>query len=128
MGQVLPPIPTSRCGSGCCVIEGVLYVAGGYRFPDGPSSLPALAAFERFDPARGSWERLPDMPTPRLMCRAVSASGSVYAIGGIGLTGALGVVERFSLADGAWSQLAPMTPRSSLQAFVCDGSIYAFGT
>lgn len=126
--EVLPSIPTSRCSGGACVVEGVLYVAGGYRFPDGSGELPILAAFERFDPVQGAWEQLPPMPTPRLKCELVAADGCVYAVGGLGPHGSLGALERFSLSDGFWSRMASLPkPRSSLQVLPCRGYIYAFG-
>jgi len=126
--EALPPIPTLRCGGGHCVLEGALYVAGGYRFPDGAGALPALADFDRFVPARRAWERLPPMPTPRLLCRAVASGGCVYTVGGLGPQG-WSALERFDLLEGAWTSLAALpTPRSpSAQVLSCQGSIYVFG-
>ena len=51
------PMPTARSGGGKAVIDGKIYVAGG-RPPGG-------SAFEVYDPATDTWERLPDMPTQR---------------------------------------------------------------
>lgn len=126
--EVLPAIPTLRCGGGHCVLEGALYVAGGYSFPDGAGALPALADFDRFVPDKGAWERLPPMPTPRLLCRAVASGGCVYTVGGLGPQG-WSALERFDPSEGSWTSLAPLpTPRSpSAQVLPCQGSIYVFG-
>lgn len=126
--EVLPAIPTLRCGGGHCVLEGALYVAGGYRFPDGAGGLPALADFDRLAPAKGAWERLPPMPTPRMLCRAVASGCCVYTVGGLGPQG-WSALERFDPSEGTWTSLAPLpTPRTpSAQVLSCQGSIYVFG-
>jgi hypothetical protein len=51
------PMPTARSGGGKAVIDGKIYVAGG-RPPGG-------SAFEVYDPATDTWEKLPDLPTQR---------------------------------------------------------------
>lgn len=101
------------------VSDGVyMYTLGG-RFL---SSDKNSAAFERFDPASGKWEKLVDMPTPRGSFGAAYIDGRIVAVGGEEPTRVLGTAEMYDIADGKWIILPPMpTPRHA-EAVVADGS------
>lgn len=72
-----PSMPTPRHHVASVVAGGKLYVVGG-RAPEDTS----LAAAERFDPATGTWERLPPLPLGAGSLAGTSAAGQVIVIGG----------------------------------------------
>jgi Kelch motif len=72
-----PAMPTPRHHFGVGVIDGRLYFAGGRRPQD-----MSLASFEQFDPARGRWRRLPDLPLGVGSPAVTAADGLVIVSGG----------------------------------------------
>ena len=63
------------------------------------------AAFERFDPATGAWQTMPNMPTPRGGVAAAFVDGRIVAAGGEEPTRVLPTVEAYDIATGTWSTL-----------------------
>ncbi|ORA14026.1 serine/threonine-protein kinase [Mycobacterium asiaticum] len=86
------------------------------------------AAFERYDPASGTWTKLVDMPTPRGSYGATYIDGRVVAVGGEEPTRVLAVVESYDIADGKWSTLTPMPTARHGEAVATVGhTIYVIG-
>jgi hypothetical protein len=105
------PIPTRRDHlSGASDGRGLLTVGGRFLQPGALS-----AALERFDPAAGTWERLPAMPTARGGQGAALAGGRLVVAGGEDPTGVYAEVEAYDVAAQRWSTLPPLpTPRHGL--------------
>jgi hypothetical protein len=84
-----------------------------------------VGTLELYDPV-GGWQRGPDMPTPRYALAAAEFAGRLFAVGGAGVAGTLGVVESF---DGtAWTTEPPLAwPRQLLALAVFGGRLYALG-
>ena len=98
------------------------YAVGGRNL----SSDKNLGAFERFDPATGTWTKLPDLPTPRGGLGAVVTDGHLVTAGGESPTQVFDTVELFDLAAGAWSPGPPMlTARHGMAVDVLGSTIYA---
>jgi N-acetylneuraminic acid mutarotase len=116
------PAGTERGGSAVAVLDGTIYVAGGFR---GGS----VADFSAYDIRGGVWSTLSSLPAPRDHLVAGSIGGSFYAIGGRdgSITGIDGRVDAFDPAAG-WSQVAPMlTPRGGCAAATANERVFVFG-
>ena len=86
------------------------------------------AAFERFDPASGTWTKLVGMPTPRGSYGATFIDGRIVAVGGEEPTRVLNVVEMYDISDGKWSTLAPMpTARHAEVVATVGNTVYVIG-
>jgi hypothetical protein len=109
---------------GMAAADGCLYVAGG---------IGTSAHAWRFDTEQRTWERIPDIPTPRNRHRACFHERRLYVIGGmsLGKGGHLenqGANEAYDVDTGTWHALAPMpTPRHGHSAVVCGDTIVCTG-
>lgn len=88
-----------------------------------------VATTDTYNPTTNRWERIQSsMHYARTGCTAVTAKGSIYAIGGHDGRKNLATVERFDLAARKWftrQELPKMTaPRYQCPAASLDGSIY----
>lgn len=96
------PAVEPRGTAGAVAYRGSIYLFGG----ESQTKRASLGSVLRLDPARGTWEELPPMPTPRTFARAVVFGDSVYVVGGSPTAGSShssagsGVVERFRRPDG----------------------------
>ena len=101
---------------------GSVFTVGGRFLSPGALS----AAFERFDPVAGTWERLPAMPTARGGQGAAMAGGRLVVVGGEDPSGVYAEVEAYDVADQRWSALPPMpTPRHGLSVEHVGGRLLA---
>jgi N-acetylneuraminic acid mutarotase len=57
-------MPTARYGPGGAVVNGLLYVAGGFN-----TSATPLSTLQAYDPATNSWKTLSSMPGARGISR-----------------------------------------------------------
>ena len=107
------------------VSDGVyVYTVGGRVLSADENS----AAFERFDPASGNWETLPDMPTPRGSYGAAYLDGRIVAVGGEEPTRVLATVEIYDIANRKWSTQAPLNTPVHGQAVAAVGAtVYCIG-
>ena len=104
---------------------------GVYVYAVGGRALSAdenIAAFERFDPESGNWEKLPDMPTPRGSYGAALVDGRIVAVGGEEPTRVLATVEMFDISTGKWTTQAPInTPVHGEVVQAIDTTVYTIG-
>ncbi len=119
-----PDMPTPREHL-AAVSDGTYVYAVGGRFL---SSDKNTAAFERFDPASGSWTKLVGMPTPRGSYGATYIDGRIVVAGGEEPTMVLNTVEMFDISDGKWSTLPPMpTARHAEVVATVGNTVYCIG-
>jgi hypothetical protein len=91
-------MPTSRLGNGPTVVDGQLYVLGGFNYGGG------IVDVDRYDPATDTWETVSTMPVVRAGPVVASVDGLIYAIGGFDETGtSYGSVLIYDPATSAWS-------------------------
>jgi serine/threonine protein kinase len=107
------------------VSDGIyVYTLGGRALSADENS----AAFERFDPASGNWDELPDMPTPRGSYGAAFIDRRIVAVGGEEPTRVLATVEMYDIATKKWSTLAPINTPVHGEAVAAVGStLYCIG-
>ena len=96
------PIPTPREHMSATSDGTYVYAVGGRNLSSDKNS----AAFERFDPATGAWQTMPNMPTPRGGVAATCIDGRIVAAGGEEPTRVLPTVEAYDIATGTWSHAA----------------------
>jgi hypothetical protein len=70
------PMPAPRSYGAAGVIDGKLYVAGGWTVDEDSSGL------EAYNPATNTWEARADMPTARSGIGAAVVNGILYVLGG----------------------------------------------
>jgi len=126
--EAMEPMNSARALFGIAAAYRRIQALGGlHSNADGADE--AFAVVECFDPARNSWERLPDMSTPRAECAAAASPGFVYIAGGRdhAMT-CYATVERLDVAAAQWEQLPDLPSRRfGCGAALCCDSFYVFG-
>ena len=120
------PMSQPRSGAKSAVINGKLYVVGGYSY-----GLSAdLATLEVYDPATDSWATKTSMPTARRWAVVEAVNGLLYVIGGTrnDLTN-FGAVEVYDPVTDTWdtTKASMPTARSAMTSAVINGKIYIAG-
>jgi N-acetylneuraminic acid mutarotase len=120
-----PSAPTARHHHGAVALGGKLYVAGGRK----GGSL-SLEVFERFDPSRDRWERLPPLPQGAGGLAVASSGEEVIAVGG-GDDGERWVTPAtwaFHPVRETWRRLPDLNlARHGHGIAVANGRVYVFG-
>ena len=133
--EVISQLPTERWAFSTTVVDGKIYLIGGTPFKDEKGGPLGLSTVEVYDTKNNSWQRLADMPTPRLLSGTAAVDGKIYVVGGyswIGIPGVdikmLNVVEVYDPQTDTWSRKQDIpTPRRQFGTGVVDGKIYAIG-
>lgn len=119
-------MPTARMGQSLSVVDGQIYVIGGYPV----ANAPGMQIVEVYDPGTDSWSTKAPMPTGRRQHATSVVDGKIYAIGGyvnVRQPG-LSVVEKYNPDTDTWTRRAYMlTPRFSPATGALNGKIYAIG-
>jgi N-acetylneuraminic acid mutarotase len=124
-------LPSRRDEPRAVVVAGRVYLAGGLRSVDPPQGR-SVARFERFDPANGNYERLPDMPVPLDHLGMAVIGDDIYVLGGHIATAdgfeASARVFRFSTVNERWEELPAMRhARGGHGVAVVGSKIYVVG-
>ena len=133
--EIISQLPTKRWAFSTVVVDGKIYLIGGTPFKNENGGPLGLSTVEVYDTKNNRWQRLTDMPTPRLSSEAAVVDGKIYVVGGfswIGIPGVdmkmLNVVEVYDPQTDTWSRTQDMsTPRRYLGTGVVDDKIYAIG-
>lgn len=115
------PIPEARSEMAAAVIDGRIYVAGG--FYDGNR-------VDAFDPLTQTWIEMPDLPIEVHHPGVAALDGALYVAGGYLNTGhsAVRSLWRLDPEAGSWQSLAPMPDaKGALGLVAVDGALYAVG-
>ncbi len=121
------PLPVGLHHVGIGVVNGRLYVIGGYA-KSGLSVWDPVATVYAYDPAADSWTERAPMPTARGALSVTEYEGKLYAIGGFDRKVNNAQVEVYDPVRNVWSMAAPLpTPRDHLAAATIAGKIYAIG-
>ncbi|MCG9133009.1 hypothetical protein J5I95_15135 [Candidatus Poribacteria bacterium] len=135
--QRLTDMPTVRAGANTAVVDGKIYVMGGYAGKDNHGkNLKILKVVEMYDPQTDTWIRKQDLSFRRMQFGVGVVAGKIYAIGGLldpkekipGLQGRLDLVEVYDPVSDTWTKRADMpTKRDGFGTAVIDDTIYAIG-
>ena len=121
------PMPVGLHHVGVGVIEGRLYVIGGYRHA-GLNVWNPVATVYAYDPATDTWAERAAMPTARGALSVTVHEGKLYAIGGYDRTANSAAVEVYDPVRNFWASRAPLpTPRDHLATATVSGKVYAIG-
>jgi hypothetical protein len=100
-------------------------LGGAFYALAGRSAGTNLTVAERYRPARGRWERLPDLRKARGGIAAAAPGGRAVVVGGEEAAGTIAEVEAFDPARRRWGALPDLpTPRHGLGAVAYRGAIY----
>ena len=133
--EVVSQLPTGRQAFSTAVVGGKIYLIGGNLFENEKGGPFGRSLVEVYDPQNNSWQRLADMPTPRLLSRAAAVNGKIYVVGGysaidrrIANIKMLKVVEVYDPQTDTWVRKQGMSQaRILFGAGVVAGKIYAIG-
>lgn len=119
------PLPAARARGAAvtAMIDGKLYVAGGYRM-GGASDLVDV-----YDPATDTWNPLASLPAPRdHACGAAIDGALIFAGGRTSQNAPLPDVWSYAPGTDAWLPRAPMpTGRGGTGCGAIDGALYVAG-
>jgi N-acetylneuraminic acid mutarotase len=109
--------------AGLVVLEGNLYVVGGYSGPDNrPTDRLTVVNL-----ATGTIRQAAPLPTPRGALAAAALDGRIHAVGGT-TESSVRDHDVYDPTTDTWSRAAPLrVPRNHLAAVAHQGLIFAFG-
>ena len=127
-------MPTPRESAQAAVVDGIIYVFGGYSAKDNKiASMKLTVRVEAYDPENGIWIRKQDMPISRLYFGLGVVGGKVYLIGGSegigeGHERRMDRVDIYDPASDTWMEGPKMpTRRIPGGVGVVNDRIYAIG-
>ena len=129
------PAPAKRTEIAATVVDGKIYVVGGFSQPSLSNVLDfAISrAVEVYHPATDTWSGTTSLPEGRHHAGIASLDGFMYVIGGFTKAGlsvwhAVATLYQYNPATQIWRELAPMpTARGALGVAVYQGRLYAIG-
>ncbi len=122
-----PELPVGLHHAGSAVVDGALYVVGGFNKSDDTPWNPSDRVF-RFDPASETWVERAPLPTPRGGLAVTTLQGKLFAISGYNGQENPSVVEVYDPNRDQWTAVAPLpTPRDHLAAVTIGKTLYAIG-
>ncbi|CAE7226541.1 KLHL12 [Symbiodinium natans] len=118
--QALPPMRDARERFAAAVVQGSIYVCGGWYYTEAEPSARVLRSVERFDPRLGRWEDLAPMPQRRHGLAAGALGCQLWVCGGSYGRQDVRTVEVYDVDTFAWVQMPSMhMPRNcASMAFV----------
>ena len=130
-------MPTPRTSTEATVINGTIYVCGGYNGIDNRAvNLKFLDIVEAYDPKNDTWARKQGMSVSRVDFGVGAVAGKIYSIGGSvhpfdrkpEAPGRIDLVEAYDPATDTWVKRADMpTKRDGFGVGVVNNRIYAIG-
>jgi len=114
-GTPIPPLPTPRMSSSAAVINGQVYVAGGFTGEE------HVDVVERLNPQSGVWQTLAPMSKGRSAAGVAVYKDELYVIGGFDGEERLDTVEKYNYIEDTWSEVTAL-PRmcQGIAAVTCN--------
>lgn len=104
-------LPATMLEPAAAVVDGKLYVFGGFVTTANPYEFPATMRVEVYDPAADTWTRAADMPEAVTHAHAVVVGHEVWSAGGFlgdDPGRAVASVRRFDVVSGRWRAGPPL--------------------
>jgi N-acetylneuraminic acid mutarotase len=121
------PLPEGRHHAGIAVLDGFLYIIGGFA-KSGFSVWHPVNTVYQFNPATQTWLERAPMPTSRGALGVAVNQGRLYAIGGYDGKQNTGATEIYNPETDTWTNAAPLSaPRDHLAVVAAGSGIYAIG-
>ena len=115
------PVTSARFGTVTGVIDGKIYVAGGY-------DTGYLNTLEVYDPALNTWSALAPMPAGIYLATGDVIGGKLYVAGGSDGISPVATLFVYDPVMNSWSTLAPMpTARFLASSGAINGKLYVAG-
>lgn len=119
------PMPTARSEVTSAVLDGKIYVIGGFEASGSNSS-----AVEAYEPATDSWVKTAPLPVTLDHAMAATVDGKLYVVGGYRVFGSeiSSSTYEYNPASDLWTERAPMPlERAAGAAVAADGAVYLLG-
>lgn len=131
----LAPAPTKRTEVTAAVLDGKIYVLGGFAEPSlgNLSSMTIANTVEVYDPATNEWTTRAPLPVGLHHAAAAVAGNRLCVIGGytrsfLAMWHPVATVYMYDPDKDAWTERSPMpTPRGALAVAEFGGKLYAIG-
>ncbi len=121
------PLPEGRHHAGIAVLDGFLYIIGGFT-KSGFSVWHPVNTVYQFNPATQAWLERSPMPTSRGALGVGVYQGRLYAIGGYDGKQNTGATEIYNPENDTWTNAAPLSaPRDHLAVVAAGPGIFAIG-
>jgi len=125
-------MPTERGATDAVVVDGKIYVIGGYNWQWGPLADKFVTSIEEYNPKTDQWRELPDMPMLKFMFASVAIDNEIYTMGGAHTPGGnrltrFADVDVYNPTTNKWREVEPMTIPKATRAVVVKGTIYTLG-
>ena len=115
-------LPSRRCRSGIVVLNGLIFVIGGFN------GQCRIRSVDMFDTKLNKWTQCASLEVKRSTLGACVLNGLIYAVGGFDGTLGLQSAEVYNPITRSWRFIAPMTTRrSSVAVVTLNGLLYAVG-
>ena len=122
-----PDLPMGLHHAGAAVLDGALYVVGGFTISEDTLWNPSNRVF-RFNPGGGTWTERAPLPTARGGLAVTTLQGKLYAVSGYDGRRNPAAVEIYDPARDQWTAVAPLpTPRDHLAVVSIGETLYAIG-
>ena len=125
-------MPTERGRTDVVVVDGKIYVLGGYNWQWGPLVDKFVTSIEEYNPKTDQWHELPDMPMLKFWFASVAIDNEIYTMGGAYTPGGnritrFGDVDVYNPTTNKWREVQALTIPKTTKAVVVKGTIYALG-
>ena len=101
--QQMAAMPTARSSPAAAVLDGKIYVSGGF-LPTGVYS----DALEAYDTVADTWTKLATLSKARAFHASAAVHGKLCVFGGYSVDGRIDLVEVYSPASNSWARAADM--------------------
>ena len=128
--QRVADMPTPRHAAKAAVVNGTVFVFGGWSAAGDHAPRKYPVSVEAYNPRTDTWIQKNDMPIPRVAFGVGVVDGKVYIIGGVTRIGGerINRVDIYNPATDTWVKGREMpTPRERLGVGVVGNRMYAIG-